>query len=117
MGVDLRLLPFDADQGDFAYSHTILELGQNYDLHKQIKELNSMPVPLGFTSFSGRVNGFSGTAYGKTTVTPYGEPMKFVLADDLCGIKLSEDAPYIEQAIWAYLKCLPPHTKVALYWH
>lgn len=116
MGVDLRLLPFDADRGEFAYSHTILELGRDYALHEKIRKLRSMPVPSGFTSFSGR--GDDGdTCYGATIETPYGEPVEWVLAGELCAIELEEGGTYIERAIWAYLSHLPPQTKVALYWH
>lgn len=117
MGVDLRLLPFDCDQGDFAFSHTILELGRDYDLHNEIRKLRKMPVPQTFTSFSGRAEGYEDTCYGVTNETPYGEPLEWVLAGELCAIKLSKDAPYKERAIWAYLQHLPPQTKVALYWH
>lgn len=116
MGVDLRLLPFDCDQGDFAFSHTILEVGRDYDLHDKIRKLKSMPVPPKFTSFCGDLeNGETG--YGVTNETPYGEALEFVLAGHLCAIPLPPDAFYRARAVWAYLKELPPHTKVALYWH
>lgn len=116
MGVDLRLLPFDSDSGDEAYSQTILELGSDYDLHDKIKQLPALPVPPSFRSFSGQVETFEGTCYGETKETPYGEPVLFVRAGDICSIRL-KDATYVERAIWAYLKELPRHTKVALYWH
>lgn len=116
MGVDLALLPFDSDHGDFAYSHTMFEVGRDYELHGKIRKLKSMPVPKGFSSF--RASGADGeTTYGVTAETPYGEPLEYVLAGHLCAIKLSPDAPYIPRAIWAYLKELPAATKVALYWH
>jgi hypothetical protein len=117
MSVQLRLLPFDYDRGDSAFSFTILELGANYDLHDRIRKLRSMPVPEIFHSFSGRQEGFDGTCYGETQETPYGEPVEFVLAGDLCKIPLEQSPSYIESAIWAYLQYLPPKTKVALYWH
>lgn len=116
MGVDLRLLPFDADQGDFAYSHTMMEVGRDYDLHGKIRALKSMPVPSDFTSFCAR--GVDGEpTYGKTSETPYGEQLEYVLAGHLAAIKLPRDAWYGVRAVWAYLKELPPQTKVALYWH
>jgi hypothetical protein len=118
MGVDLRLLPFDADNGsDFAYSHTILEVGRDYDLHDKIKKLPSLPVPSGFTSFSGKQEGFDDTCYGLTIKTPYGEELKYVVARDLCAIELRKDAHNKLRGVWAYLSHLPPLTKVALYWH
>jgi hypothetical protein len=115
MGVDLRLLPFDSDQGDWAYSHTIINCGQDYDLFDKIKVLASMPVPPKFSSFCGRLaNGDTG--YGNTQTTPYGEPLTFVLAEHLVNVE-HDEKDVLTRAAWAYLKCLPPHTKVALYWH
>lgn len=115
MGVDLRLLPFDAD-GGVNFSHTMMEIGRDYDLHDKIRKLRSMPVPEDFTSFCAR--GADGeTTYGKTLETPYGEPLEFVLAGELSAINLPPDAGHVPRAIWAYLKELPSRTKVALYWH
>lgn len=116
MGVDLRLLPFDCDQGEFAYSHTLMEVGRNYDLHDKIRRLRSMPVPKGFTSFCARGKDGEPT-YGVTLKTPYGEPLEYVLAGELSTIKLPVDTRHGPRAVWAYLNELPPQTKIALYWH
>lgn len=117
MGVDLRLLPFDSDQGDWAYSHTMFEVGRDYDLHDKIRGLPQMPVPGDFTTFSGRRPDYDEVCYGQTQTTPYGEPVLYALASHLTAIKLPPDASARLKAAWAYLKCLPPQTKVALYWH
>jgi hypothetical protein len=85
MGVDLRLLPFDADHGDgLSFSHTILEVGRNYDLHDKIRKLRSMPVPANFTSFCG-LGDDGELTYGVTIETPYGEPLEYVLAGEFIG--------------------------------
>jgi hypothetical protein len=114
MGVDLRLLPFDADQGDFAFSHTILEVNGSRDLYKKIKQLRSMPVPKDFTSFCA-VGSDGESTYGLTKETPYGEPLEWALAGELCDI-LSRSDDY-KKAVYGYLQHLSPDTKVALYWH
>lgn len=116
MGVDLRLLPFDCDHDDFAFSHTLLELGRNYELHAQIRQLNQFPVPSGFTSFSGRSANFDDICYGTTVSTPYGEDLTYTTAGELCQIPKNYRAEW-ERPVWAYLDALSPETKVALYWH
>ena len=117
MGIDLRLLPFDCDQGALVYSHTILDLGRNCELQREIRKLPALPVPDNFRSFVGREPEYNGICYGVTNKTPYGDPLQFVLAGNLCAVDLPKEAGHIEQAIWAYLKCLPHQTKVALYWN
>lgn len=117
MGVDLRLLPFDCDQGDFAFSHTIISFNRNYELHEAIEKLNQLPVPKAFNSFSGRAEGWEDICYGETNTTPYGDPLTYTTAGELTaitgeGLRTKWDAP-----TWAYLDALPPETKVALYWH
>lgn len=116
MGVDLRLLPFDCDKGDFAFSHTILELGRNYKVHHEINKLPSLPVPKSFTSFSGKSDNYDDTCYGETNTTPYGETLEYTTAGELCKVpkRIRHDW---ERPVWAYLEALPPETKVALYWH
>lgn len=114
MGVDLRLLPFDHDNGTFAYSHTILNFDGSYEFYDRINKLPQMPVPPDFTSFCGRSKKHDDTCYGETVETPYGEPVKFALAGDLAKVKL--DGRW-QEATQAYLKRLPPEAKVALYWH
>lgn len=116
MGVDLRLLPFDCDQGDFAFSHSILNFDGSYEFYDRINKLPQMPVPKDFTSFCGRSENYDDTCYGRTVETPYGEHVKFALAGDLAKVNLDGDY-YQQKATQAYLKALPPHTKVALYWH
>ncbi len=121
MGLDLRLLPFDCDQGDFAYSHTMLDCDRGRELFAAI--MGGAPgraaVPDGFTSFSGRHGGCQEAGYGRTTTTPYGEPVEWVEVEDL--LPFADHAEVKDsnrnRGIWAYLKELPKRTKIALYWH
>lgn len=118
MGVDLRLLPFDCDRGEFAYSHTILDCERRRSLWTAVEKLPATPVPKGFTSFVGdRPDGESG--YGVTAETPYGEPLMATTAGQLLILKDHEGVidNHKNRAIWAYLAELPPETRVALYWH
>jgi hypothetical protein len=117
MGIDLRLLPFDSDMGDLAFSHTVLECGRYYELHDEIRKLASARVPLKFYSFSGRSPEFDDACYENTQEDPYGDPVKYVMAGDLVKIDLPPDPHCHLKAVWAYLRELMPDTKVALYWH
>ncbi len=120
MGVDISLLPFDADSGVY-FSHTILSLERRRDLWDPIAEIEKRfgrDVPERFTSYMG--TGADGDpAYGNTQQTSYGEVLKYVLVQDLLLISKHEDITdnHKNRAIWAYLSCLPANTKVALYWH
>jgi hypothetical protein len=117
MGLDLTLLPFDHDSGEFCYSHTVLDCGRSYDLFDFIDTLPQIEVPQGFTSYVSRQGG-KDTHYGKTTETPYGEPVKYTTASMLLTVPENIKATFSpkERAIWAYLEQLDQYTKVALFW-
>ena len=121
MGLDLKLLPFDADAGDrISYSHTILNCLRRSDLFEEILEMEERfghAVPKGFSSYL-RSTKNRGSHYGVTVTTPYGEILKYVTAGMLTAFSDHEGVldNHWNRAIWAYLKELPPGTKVALYW-
>ncbi len=122
MGVDLDLLPFDCDQGNFAFSHTLLNCCRRRELWETLSAMENQrgrKVPSGFTSFRSRDNKYEEPHYGTTIDTPYGTPLKFLLVEDLLLLvnheAVQDNAK--NRAIWAYLAQLPPETKVALYWH
>lgn len=121
MGLDLTLLPFDCDQGDFAFSHTLLSCERRGDLFEVVMEKapGRAVVPPNFKSFTGRCEKCEDTHYGTTVETPYGEPLEWVEVEDLLklGQHIAVKDDYKNRAIWAYLKELPARTKVALYWH
>ena len=116
MSLDLRLLPFDADDL-VSYSHTVLSCEQDYRLFDAIADLEKTKgrtVPPGFNSFVSRDEAYEDSHYGRTTETPYGEPLQEVEVEVLLKIDAPKDG--INKAIWAYLAELPPRTKVALFW-
>lgn len=119
MGIDLKLLPFDEDNNDLAYSHTILNCFRQTELFDSIQDLESRlgrPVSKNFDSYLRLTE--EGYQYGKTTRTPYDELLKFVLASDLLEFAAHSGVQenWKNRAVWAYLSELPATTKVALYW-
>ena len=115
MGVDLRLLPFDADSS-ISFSHTILDCDRDYPMFDAIQELGALPAPKTFTSFSGRCDKCHSICYGQTLEDPYGSPVLYVTASLLVSVK-HDQMSQKNRAIWAYLEHLAPSTKIALYWH
>lgn len=119
MGVDLALLPFDFESDRFSFSHTVLNTERRKDLWEEIARLESKAVPDGFNSYVSRNDDYEESHYGETLETPYGDRLTYVLASDLLafwdhpGVKDEEK----NRAVWAYLNCLNPQTKVALFWH
>ncbi len=112
MGVDLRLLPFDADFDGLRFSHTVLNVHRNSDLWPCVKETEQFPVPDDFTSFScENQEEYEEAHYGYTVETPYGERLTYTAAKNLKGIAFKPDA------VVAYINALNDDVKVALYWH
>lgn len=122
MGVDLTLLPFDCDYDDLSYSHVVLNLERRGDLWTPIQRLedaNQRRVPERFMSYLSRDEEYEEPHYGRTTETPYGDPLLYVTSAEL--LTLSEHEGVTDnaknRATWAYLRELPKETKVALYWY
>lgn len=93
MSTSLQLIPFNV-AGDFAYSYARLNIDQDYGLYEKLGAIE--------------------TAETEAVGLPARE---FVLASDLTSIDLGSKASAQRLAAWAYLKNLPPMTKVALYWY
>lgn len=115
MGLDLTLLPFDGDR----FSQTALLCNRRRELFEEIIKLPAVKVPKGFNSYLSREGEYEESHYGVTTETPYGEALTFVEVESLTGYR---DHPAVidnalNRAVWAYLGCLEPRTKVALFWH
>ena len=122
MSLDLTLLPFDSDKG-IHFSHTVLSLLTNvHDLFDDIKKIDAetgKKVPEDFSSYVSRDDDYEDTHYGKTLITPYGNPVHYILVKDLLELSLHPKVIAYKKhnAIWAYLSQLEPETKVALFWH
>jgi hypothetical protein len=119
MGLDLTLLPFDADHGaGFSFAHSVLQCARSRELFEAIQKLTETPVPAEFYSYLSREDD-AAAHYGVTTTTPYGEQLGWVRVADL--LAFAEHVEVIgnhkNRAVWAYLGQLPGRTKVALYWN
>ena len=122
MSLDLTLLPVDHD-GKLGHAHSMLDCdagGGIYDAMARlgISEKRLTDPPDDFFTF--RATGADGEPrYGRTTETPYGEPIRCARIRDL--LRLTEEPVITEsrknRAVWAWLRAMPPDTKVALYWH
>jgi len=81
---------------------------RRYFEYEEISRLEETPVQPTFTSYISTSEG-GGDCYGKTTETKYGEPLGYVLAEDLRGL--------IKGPIGAFLDACNDHRKIALFWH
>jgi len=121
MGVDLTLLPVEGDCRTWGYAHTLLQIGRNYDTHRELTSLDPKPRPNWVLhSFLSRVSqepGKGEACYGTVTETAYGEPITYLSSAEIVGAMenvsiLSQQ----EKAVLAYLRMIPTY-QVALYWH
>lgn len=122
MRLYLALLPFDADHGEWGFSHTILSLERRselFDAILKLEEERGQPVPEEFGTYLCRDDEYEEAHYGNTQGTPYGEQLMWVSAGGLMGFGWHESISETPKndAAWAYLRALPPQTKVALYWY
>lgn len=120
MGLDLALLPFDFEHEILSYSHSVLSCERRSALFRAIAThclSDQKQVPSNFASYLGRGENEE-HAYGKTLETPYGDPLFHVSVENLLRVSSHKDVldNSKNRAIWAYLKELPPETRVALYW-
>jgi hypothetical protein len=139
VGLDLRLLPCEAwhenDGRLWGYSHTILDLGRvshaAWDSFEVLVKPHLVKLPAGHdvSSFIGVLvpEGFHkgervyGTICDKDA---YGSPYEFVTAKHLLPWLVEHfkydgargHGPY-QASIMAYVRALPPDTKIVLDWH
>jgi hypothetical protein len=139
MGLDLRLLPcerWNEESGRvWGFSHTILDLGrvdqESYDAFEEMVKPHLAPMPadhdvssfVGARVPDGRHEGEHtyGTIRDKDA---YGQPYQVVAAEHLLPWIVEHfqydgcrgGGPY-QTAIVAYLRALPPTTKIVLDWH
>lgn len=121
MGRYLRLLPFEADlPPKHCFTYTVLNLGQDIRLWGPIDEIEARTgadVPENFNSLMGGLND-EVTHWGPTVEVDEGVRLQYVRAQDLVPLSdhVAVKSVTPTRAAWAYLRELPPETKVALYW-
>lgn len=114
MGVDVVFLPVECDYEDVCYGHTLLPLERRYDLQAEILKLELKQFNRKISCYLGR-NSQGESSYGDIDKDCYGEALMYLTAGEL----LLVDAATIEhrnKAVWAYLRELPPQTKIVIYW-
>jgi len=139
MGIDLRLLPCEhwheqQDGSLWGYSHTILDLGgvshETHDAFEAQVRSHVVKMPAGHhvTSFvGGRVpegHHKGERVYGALREDAYGTPYEAVAAEHLLPWLVEHfqydghlgRGPY-QASIVAYVRALPPDTKIVLDWH
>lgn len=121
MGLDLSLLPFEADHERLSFSHSVLSVDRTEIVRVVWESLRDAgeTTPDHFSSYLCREGEIEETHYGVTTTDPYGNRVRCVSVEELLAFR---EHPGVYQdprnrAVWAYLAELPEKTRVALFWH
>jgi len=110
MGLDLTLIPMRYPSCWLA--HAEIDCNRNYEFFDKIKELESE-----FTPLQQPIKACLGDRYEIHYNDAYGQPLKYItagkLADHFKDVHL-DDWP--NDAALAYIRALPAHLPVVLYW-
>ena len=123
MGIDLTLMPLEADLETVRFSHTLLEMDRDYDLWEKIRNLERLPLHEPETVYTylgdGKRTGNTGTEKNSTGEDCYGHPWHTATAGDLsrAGHGIVPQLSDRNRAGLVYLQQLDPDTKVILHWH
>jgi hypothetical protein len=121
MGLDLALLPFEAERDEWGFSHSILQCERDQLLFDHISNISGESVPKRFATYLCSDDAYEEPHYGNTQRTPYDEPLTWVRVEELIdayNAAYLHDTPHPRnRAVWSYLSALPARTKIALYWH
>lgn len=117
MGVDLTIAPdrWSLPQGgerDWWLANNRLDLLRNYHLYDQIKALPSSPLEPDTT-----FGWYGDDGVERETEDAYGNPLRYVRAGDLGTIPDQPDYPAWNRAVLAFVRALPPETRIMLWWH
>lgn len=86
MGLDLMFLPFDGDNNNLCFSHTIPNCFRRKELFNEILALQhskGRPVAKNFKSYLSWQAEGENYQFSEITTTPYGKLINFLLASDL----------------------------------
>ena len=112
MSLFLKLLPVEGINEAITSSGNFLNCERDNYLFEQIDQITASPVPRDFQSYFNTEEGYD---FGALTNDAFGEELTCVCVKELLKCKPNSESQ-TNQAIWAYLKRLPPEGKIALYW-
>ena len=122
MGMDLQILPLYNQRCDF--SHDLLGFHRDYDIFNEIEEIEKeLGIEIsdeGINTYVSRnEEEYEDSHYGKTLNTPYGNKLKYVLAEHLKKAinPFYEKSSWKNKAIIAFVNELPDDLPVYLYWN
>lgn len=130
MGVDCTLLPaVICEEAGFGFAHTMLPLERRQSLWPKLRAIPPLPIDVTEIRFSTYLATIESgehegeCRYGRVTETPYGNRLEFARALDVLAAieRYHDEFPgsrfSTNEAVAAYLRCLPAETPVGLWWH
>lgn len=129
MGVDCTLLPaVICEEAGCGFAHTMLPLERRQGLWPKLRAIPPLPIDVTEIRFSTYLATIESgehegePRYGRVTDTPYGDPLRFARAADLARVLAEhnlepDEEHYTNEAVAAYLRCLPADAPVGLWWH
>jgi hypothetical protein len=112
MGVDLTLVPIrdDSPRMPWWLEGSRLDLHRDYAVWNLIEPVKRIPDGVRFSRYSDE-------GIEDRNDDQYGNPLTYITAGDLAIVKLHKQASLWNQACWAFIRALPPKTKIVLWWH
>ncbi len=116
MGVDLTLVPERFAPSDCMLGVTRFMLDRNSDMFNVLRKL---PI----NRFSSKFRYWKYGDDGLETVnrTPYDDPLTFLYASDFSELPADfneeEELSEYNSAVFAFIRKLPPETRILLWWH
>ena len=120
MGLDLRLLPIEANLEDkgLVFSHTVLAMERDRDFFSTLSMLSQERGEYAsehFTCYLSRDD----KGYGKKIEDAYGDRLRWLYADSIVRAMRYSMRKNVHQnfAVMQYLDALPSKTKIIIDWH
>jgi hypothetical protein len=121
MGLDLTLAP-ENYPSSWWLTFDRIRVDRDYRLYSQIAGLrgtagytqvcNPRPIPSNV-----KVQWYEDEGIKERKTDPYGSPLTYLTAGELLAVALPTNASPWNKGVWAFLKELPPDTRILLWWH
>lgn len=116
MGLDLTLIPVDADSGSLFFGHTRLRMERDRELFEAINNLKAIELDKPFSCHESH-SSEGKSCYGPCTVDGYDQPLTKVRAEKVAALAGHvANLHKSNRAALAYLKELDSSAWVVLYW-